>query len=231
MGTKMTKCKVCQADIAANAKVCPQCGAKNKKPIFKKWWFWSLIIIVVIVVAATSSGGGDTKTSSQPSPNSSVSASESVAQAAAEKYKLIAENDEPPFTISEKSIAFINEHKDFFPGNSDNKGAISDYVDQDITYAHLSKNISKYGDKLISIYGEVVDIEESDDGSLTYIHIMDYDYNSYTLYYLGSLDDVLEESEVYAYALPLDITKFENMNAQYTEAVVGAACYIEILGD
>lgn len=53
--SKMKKCKTCGTDIAANAKVCPSCGAKNKKPIYKKWWFWA--IIAVILIAALASGG------------------------------------------------------------------------------------------------------------------------------------------------------------------------------
>lgn len=52
---KMTKCKVCGADMASNAKACPQCGAKNKKPIYKRWWFW--VICVLVLFGAISSAG------------------------------------------------------------------------------------------------------------------------------------------------------------------------------
>lgn len=55
--SKIVKCKTCDADMASNAKTCPSCGAKNKKPVYKKWWFWLIIVIVVIAVA--SSGGND----------------------------------------------------------------------------------------------------------------------------------------------------------------------------
>lgn len=54
MKTKLASCKACGQMIAKNAKVCPHCGGKNKKPIFKKWWFW---LIVVILVASFASGG------------------------------------------------------------------------------------------------------------------------------------------------------------------------------
>ena len=54
---KLIKCKSCSAEIAKSAKSCPSCGAKNKKPIYKKIWFW--VIAVIIVVAATSGGSGD----------------------------------------------------------------------------------------------------------------------------------------------------------------------------
>ncbi len=228
MSSKIQKCKTCQAEIATSAKVCPHCGAKNNKPLYKKFYFWILIIIILIVVFATI-GGDDSEVSNPSETTSTTSQTNTDTNTPLEYYKIIAENNETPFTISDKASAFINEHKNFFPGSSDIKGAISDFVDEEITYAHLSKNISKYGDKLISIYGEVIDIEESDDATITYIHILDEDYNNYTLYYLGTLEDIIDNTEVIAYALPLTMTTFENMQAQYTEAVLCAACYVEAL--
>ncbi|MBQ7574210.1 MAG: DUF4352 domain-containing protein [Clostridia bacterium] len=50
--SKMIKCKSCNADIASSAKVCPSCGAKNKKPIFKRWWFWVIIGVAVICIVS-----------------------------------------------------------------------------------------------------------------------------------------------------------------------------------
>ena len=51
-------CKKCGKEIDKKAVICPGCGCKIKKPIFKKWWFWAIVIIVV-VVAATSSGSDE----------------------------------------------------------------------------------------------------------------------------------------------------------------------------
>jgi hypothetical protein len=42
--------------IAKDAKKCPYCGAKNKKPFFKRWWFVLILIIVVIVIVNSISG-------------------------------------------------------------------------------------------------------------------------------------------------------------------------------
>ena len=36
MKKKLISCKACGQEIAKSAKRCPKCGAKNKKPIFKK---------------------------------------------------------------------------------------------------------------------------------------------------------------------------------------------------
>lgn len=59
MSSKMTTCKACGREIAKSAKSCPLCGAKNKKPIFKKWWFW---VIVVLLLGSIGSAGGETDT-------------------------------------------------------------------------------------------------------------------------------------------------------------------------
>ncbi len=57
---KIIKCKTCNEDMAANAKVCPKCGAKNKKPFYKKWWVW--VIAVVVLIAIFSGGDEASKT-------------------------------------------------------------------------------------------------------------------------------------------------------------------------
>lgn len=54
---KMVTCKSCGKEIARSAKVCPECGAKNKKPLYKKWWVWVLAVVVIAVIG--SAGGND----------------------------------------------------------------------------------------------------------------------------------------------------------------------------
>ncbi|MEG1410862.1 MAG: Ltp family lipoprotein [Terrisporobacter sp.] len=53
---KMIKCKYCPKEIASNAKFCPGCGAKNKKPLYKRPWF---IVIAFFVIVGAISGAGD----------------------------------------------------------------------------------------------------------------------------------------------------------------------------
>lgn len=48
--SKMMKCKSCGGDIASSAKRCPSCGAKNKKPIYKRVWFWILVVVLLIAI-------------------------------------------------------------------------------------------------------------------------------------------------------------------------------------
>lgn len=68
MHNKLTNCTSCGAEIATSAKACPQCGAKIKRPITKKWWFWVLIVIVAAgIVGGASSGSGNGGDAKQPS--------------------------------------------------------------------------------------------------------------------------------------------------------------------
>ena len=51
MKKKMKKCKTCGQEIARKAKICPHCGAKNKKPFYKRVFFWLILLILTAAVA------------------------------------------------------------------------------------------------------------------------------------------------------------------------------------
>ncbi len=63
----MAKCKICGAEIAANAKVCPSCGGKQRKPVYKQIWFWVVLILVAIGVIGSISSGSDQEGSANQS--------------------------------------------------------------------------------------------------------------------------------------------------------------------
>jgi len=74
--SKMVTCKHCGAEIAASAKTCPQCGGKNKKPIYKRPWFIAVIAIIVLGAIGGSLGG---ETTDKPGKtNAPVSQSENI---------------------------------------------------------------------------------------------------------------------------------------------------------
>lgn len=77
MNKKMTKCKACGQEIAKSAKACPHCGAKNKKPIFKKWWFWAIIVVLFIAIGTS---GNDTSTENVENNNTKVESSVSTTE-------------------------------------------------------------------------------------------------------------------------------------------------------
>ncbi len=55
--------------------ICPHCGTKNKKPIFKRWWFW---VIIVIFVTAVAGGSGNPNSSTPPSNNDNTTSTPTV---------------------------------------------------------------------------------------------------------------------------------------------------------
>lgn len=74
MNKKLTACKNCGEEIAKSAKLCPKCGAKNKKPIFKKWWFW--LIVIVFIFAVIGSGNSDEPVAETPTTTQAPTAKE-----------------------------------------------------------------------------------------------------------------------------------------------------------
>lgn len=48
----MKLCKACGKQIAKSAKRCPSCGAKNKKPLLKRFWFWVLAIAAIFGIVS-----------------------------------------------------------------------------------------------------------------------------------------------------------------------------------
>lgn len=88
--SKMTTCKHCGAEIAASAKVCPQCGGKNKPPIYKRWWF---IAIIVLIVLSAIGGSGSSSDSSASGSKATSKASASAASSAASVAPEISEDD------------------------------------------------------------------------------------------------------------------------------------------
>lgn len=77
---KLVSCKECGHEIAESAKVCPNCGAKVKKPVYKRWWFWALLVVIIIALMP------DTRTDSgkdtQPTQAESQPAKETVSEPA-----------------------------------------------------------------------------------------------------------------------------------------------------
>lgn len=71
MDKKMTACKACGAEIAKNAKVCPQCGAKNKRGGL----VWGILIgaLVLIIIAAAVGGSDEPKPAPRPTDPTSQS--------------------------------------------------------------------------------------------------------------------------------------------------------------
>ena len=65
MSNQSMKCKNCGQEICAKAVVCPNCGVKNKKPIYKRWWFIALAVIIIIGIFSSMSGENENQSVTQ----------------------------------------------------------------------------------------------------------------------------------------------------------------------
>ncbi len=79
---KMMMCRHCGAMIAVKASVCPFCGIKNKKPLYRRAGFWILIILLVLIIAGAASCSGE---SSSPQKVGTVGSSGSAPAGSSEK--------------------------------------------------------------------------------------------------------------------------------------------------
>ena len=82
----MTTCRTCGSQIAKNAKTCPYCGSKNKKPIYKRGWFIALIVLLLIGVIGSSGGSDENSKAPEKSSDSSSPAKSASAYDAQKIY-------------------------------------------------------------------------------------------------------------------------------------------------
>lgn len=76
--SKMTNCKSCGAEIATSAKSCPKCGAKNKKPIWKRVLVWLLAVIILFAAIVGMGDSSDTNTSTPSTDTNAPVIQESI---------------------------------------------------------------------------------------------------------------------------------------------------------
>lgn len=187
---KMVTCKHCGAEIAASAKVCPQCGGKNKKPLYKRPWF--IAVIAIIIIGAIGSAGGD-KTSNEAGENDTqVTTSENT-------NNTQPESETPEITYTAYAVS---ELMDDLNGNA--RKAADKYKDQ---YVELTGRLN-----VIDSSGKYISIVSTEDefailGVQCYIKseeqksaVMDMSIGD-TLVVKGKIKDV---GEVMGYSLDID---------------------------
>lgn len=162
---KLISCKHCGEEIAASAKVCPHCGGKNKKPIYKKWWFWVIVIIVIIAIMPKN----DTKPDTTAVPETTAPVLQEVVK---ETEKATVEDDSTEAQPAETEAPTETEPEDTVP--SEFKSALKKAK----TYSSLM-NMSKQGifDQLTSEYGE----KFPEDAATYAIENLDVDWNQNAL--------------------------------------------------
>lgn len=110
--SKMKKCKVCSKEIASNAKTCPECGAKNKKAIYKRPWFIVLAIIIIIGAIGGSSYEDSTVANNQTISEVEQNQDKEISNnQGGEKDVLVKENEEKVEEKEEKVEEVPKEYK------------------------------------------------------------------------------------------------------------------------
>ena len=137
--------------------------------------------------------------------------------------------NEYPFTMSASSASFLEAHTDLFPAGK--QASLANYIDKSVEYKHLNKNIEKYGDILFENNAmHVIDIHEETvqkEVSLTTVHVLDGQGNSFVILYRGELPDIFKDDTVYVCGLPLGLSSFDNVGGGSTIAAVLAGCVVE----
>lgn len=218
---------------------------KNNLPIIIGAAGGGVVLLVIILVLVFSRGGGkdskqeeegivasDTEVGDENVGDGDV-AEQAEGPSPADIYQALSEasiDTEYEFTLTDDAVNFMNSHPDFFPGSESNLEAMTEEVDTSVDFPQISKKQTQYSDRLVCVSGFVLDCEEVEieekNLTITAIQFMNEvtSYNYY-VYYIGALDDVVEDTYVTCYVLPFGTVTFENMGATYTEAVTGAVCY------
>lgn len=127
-----------------------------------------------------------------------------------------------------EALDLMKNKIDLFPATGDKTKETKQLVDKNIQFKHLSKNISKYTGTMYSDKGYVVSIEEVDQtdiGSVSVLHIMNDEENSYQVVYPGSLD-IFEQDFVEFVGIPTMMSGFENVSGGYTNIAVIVGSYV-----
>ena len=162
MASKLIKCTSCGQEIASNAKNCPQCGGKNKKPIFKKWWFWLIIVIVIAPILANLGGGENTENRASNNAPATQSTNETVPPASSN-------NAVPPSETTTSTDVVKYRNGTYLVGNDIEAGLYRVVVTDTLMgmgYVERSKGVSmEFSDILANIIltGDgYVEIKETD---------------------------------------------------------------------
>lgn len=177
---KMTTCKTCGKEMARSAKVCPSCGAKNKKPFFTRPWF--IAIVALIIIGAIASGGKSESGNTTTVADKTNSNNSEVKDTTAESTTIAIEYadytvDDLMAQLEENALKASNDHKGENVritgklNNIDSSGkyislvpntdfaiiGVQCYIKNDETKAKVAE-LSK--DSLVTLTGKITDVGE-----------------------------------------------------------------------
>ncbi|MGV7115585.1 hypothetical protein [Paenibacillus kyungheensis] len=125
--------------------------------------------------------------------------------------------------LDDSTYNYIVDNSNLFPATTaaDKKLAKAE-VDSTITSKHLFKNINPYLDTMVSLTGDIIQVQEQETayGTVATIHISDENDNSIVGIYKGSTGDILDGDNVTMRGVPTASYSFENVGGGTTNAVL-----------
>lgn len=125
--------------------------------------------------------------------------------------------------LDDSTYNYIVDNSNLFPATTaaDKKLAKAE-VDSTITSKHLFKNINPYLDTMVSLTGDIIQVQEQETayGTVATIHITDENDNSIVGIYKGSTGDILDGDNVTMRGVPTASYSFENVGGGTTNAVL-----------
>ncbi len=191
--------------------------------MFGKNNFIKAVCILTIALFSIFAFSGCDDSSSSLSDNSSDTSSENISFL--ELLEALQNDTDIPFTINDNAKKMLKENEELFVGNG--QYDLHPFTDFSLDYRMLSKNIDKYGDKLIFVpEAYVMSISETTIGDKPFTETQLMDENEFVYYVLSeaSYDDIYEDDVVSFYGLPLGDTSFDNVSGGTTLAIVFAGC-------
>ena len=139
----MVYCKSCNQPIAKKAKVCPNCGAKNKKPLLKKPLFWIIVVIVLLIIGAGASNSDSEDTESKATGEKSTSSSvkESSSDKSKDKKQSVFEKGLKKYKTGEYKFITNDDLNKYYPNLKGEKIYIVAPID-DIDSEKIQINVS-----------------------------------------------------------------------------------------
>ena len=147
--SKIISCKICGAEIASSAKTCPHCGAKNGKPIFKKWWFWVIIVFIFIGAIGSSGSNSDANTDN----NNSTVTTEQANTSNSSQQTVVSTNEKTSVFSGDCGISATAEMGTDIIGQPTVSVSITNTTDKDISALKFyAVPLDVYGDELKGVF-------------------------------------------------------------------------------
>ena len=189
--SKFTQCSCCGKEIAASAKVCPACGAKVKRPIYRRAWFWILVVIVVICIMpsrkttskATTQPAAATVTATPVPTATPAPTATPVPETAAVEEEAAEQQPDPtpePEPVKEEPAPTYSS-EDFRKACDDYEAFIDEYVAFMQEYSKDPSNMS-YLSKMLTMESSLLKWEEEMEG------FEDYDLTDADALYLAQVE-------------------------------------------